>query len=820
MVGGPGSPDACRSVSTVGSPGPRGWALRRAINIYLLLVATLGPVVTPALADDPETNFEVGVRPVLAGTCFPCHGGKKTSGGLRVDSRDALLRGGDSGPAIVPGDPESSRLLRAVRHDDADLAMPPGRKLADREIEGLSRWIKAGAAWPSRTNPTKGFAASRHWAFEPVKGVNPPDDPTGWAASPIDRFVAAGWRTAGVEPVEQVDPRTLIRRLTFDLTGLPPTPEETAEFLADSSPAAYQKLVDRLLASPRYGERWGRHWLDLARYADTAGDNADYPVPELAKYRDYVIDAFNADKPYDQFIREQLAGDVLASEVPANRYAEQVVATGFLALSRRYATGPYELWHLTLEDAVDATGRALMGLTLRCARCHDHKFDPLTQKDYYALYGAFASTVFPYAGSEEFQSKKLPREHFASLVPPAESGPRLTAFRQWLTSNEEKARSCEADATKADPSTAGRLKDQARRLREAAEAARKWGRPEDLPGAYAVSEGKPADSPIHRKGDPGQPGPVVPRGAPGFLRDHGCPPPSVAPQSSGRRELAEWLTRPEHPLTARVMVNRVWQHHFGRGIVATPSNFGLRGEPPSHPELLDWLADRFVRDGWSIKALHRRIVTSEVYQLSSRVDPEAQRKDPGNRWLCRFDRRRLDAESLRDALLAVSGRLDPGRPGAHPFPPVQDWHWTQHTPFKESYPTRHRTVFLMTQRLQRQPFLALFDGPDTNGSTEIRSRSTVPLQSLYLMNDPFVRDCAGAFADRVRAEPGDAVVMAVRLAWNREPSADERQRFMSYLDSYARRAEGAGAARAEAQNEAWTSLARVILTANEFLYVD
>jgi hypothetical protein len=509
-------------------------------------------------------------------------------------------------------------------------------------------------------------------------------------------------REQGLRPVGPAGKRALIRRVTFDLIGLPPTPEEVERFVADATQDAYPQVVERLLASPHYGERWGRHWLDVAHYADTAGDNADYPIPEIRLYRDYVIDAFNADKPYDEFVREQLAGDILARRGPRERYAERLVATGFLALARRYATAPYEFWHLSLEDAIATTGSAFLGLTLRCARCHDHKFDPITTEDYYALYGIFAGTTFPYTGSEEFASMKKPREHLVPLLPPDE-------VAAWV------------------------------KVRRG-----KWGIPAEVPAAYAVSEGKPVPTRVHRQGNPDTPGPVAPRGVPKFLE--GERPVRVPEDGSGRLQLAEWLTRPEHPLTARVMVNRIWQHHFGRGIVGTPSNFGLRGEPPTHPELLDYLAGEFVRGGWSVKAVHRLILLSRTYQLASDEDAENEGKDPTNRWYWRHTRRRLDAEAVRDAMLFVAGNLDRGRPGPHPFPPVGQWRWTQHMAFKEVYPSAHRSVYLMTQRLQRHPFLALFDGPDTNESTAARGSSTVPLQALYLMNNPSPRRQAEGLA--------------------------------------------------------------------------
>ncbi len=784
-----------------------------------LLVAVSSAHAADLDAQQAEIFFETRIRPTLAGTCFPCHGGKKISAGLRVDSRAALLKGGESGRALVPGDPEASLLIQAVRHKSGDLKMPPGRTLGSAEVADLTTWVRAGAPWPSPAQAESGFVAQRHWAFVPVRRVEPPDDDSGWSDGPIDRFVAAGWRSTGVRPAAVADRRTLIRRLTFDLTGLPPTPDETARFLADDAPDAYEKLVDRLLASPRYGERWGRHWLDVARYADTAGDNADYPIPEVALYRDYVIDAFNADKPYDEFVREQLAGDLLAADGPRAQYAERIVATGFLALARRYATAPFELWHLSLEDAIDTTGRAFLGMTFRCARCHDHKFDPVPQTNYYALYGVFASTSFPYAGSEEFQSMNRPREGFVPLLPPDAARPKLDAYTDAIRRLEARLKATEAAMTSSDANS----KKAVDALKSEVFALKRRGLPHDLPGAYAVAEGKAADVPLQRKGDPVQPGPVVPRGAPGFLVSIGHPPPAVPPGASGRRELADWLTRPDHPLTARVIVNRVWQHHFAKGIVATSSNFGLRGEAPTHPELLDWLAQRFVAGGWSIKTLQRQIVTSKAYRLSSAHDSGNAERDPANRLLWRADRRRLDAEALRDALLAVSGSLDESRPGAQPFPSIEQWHWTQHNAFKDIYTTNRRTVYLMTQRLQRHPYLGLFDGPDTNASTDVRTQATIPLQALYLMNNPFVNICAEKFAARITAEVSDESARFTRasaLAWNRDMKSNELKMFQSYRATFVSEASRNGASTEEAERLAWVSVARLLLMANEFLHVD
>jgi len=788
------------------------------LSYYLLLVFLALP--GSARADDAsDTFFELKIRPVLVKECLPCHGGKKTNSGLKVDSREALLKGGERGPAIVVGNPAQSLLIQAIHQTDDELKMPPDRRLPDEVKSAFTRWIADGASWPKvdhKRHVVQDAAAVRHWAFERVKRVEPPLDPSHWSDWPIDRFIAAKQRAAGVSHVRPADKRTLIRRVTYDLIGLPPTPREVTDFLGDDSPDAFSKVVERLLASPHYGERWGRHWMDVVRYADTAGDNADYPVPEAALYRDYIIDSFNKDKPFNRFVREQLAGDVLARQGVGDNYAEPIIATGFLALSRRYATAPFELWHLTLEDAIETTGRAFLGLTLRCARCHDHKFDPVTQRDYYALYGIFASTTFPYAGSEEFQSKKFPRMNFVPLLEPGRAEPILNSYRLHLADLERKVHSLEPTKNPKEKPRLSALSSELTRLKRAS-------LPAELPGSYAVTEGKPVDVPIQRRGDPATPGSVVPRGTPRFDFLAGNPPAAVSAQSSGRLELANWLTDPAHPLTARVMVNRIWQHHFGSGIVATPSNFGVRGEPPTHPELLDWLAARFVDRGWSIKDIHREIVLSRTYQLASDLDTRADSNDPANRLLSHFPRRRLDAESIRDAMLAVSGQLDSQPPHSHPFPPIEAWHWTQHDAFKAVYPTTHRSVYLMTQRLVKHPYLAIFDGPDTNASTDVRTHSTVPLQALYLMNNPFVQDQARGLANRLIAsstDPAVRIALAYQLAWGRLPEPSEIERAIGFLHQTLAALSTANTPRDSAETDAWTSLSKVLLTANEFLYID
>lgn len=790
------------------------------LTVLIVLVAVAGPLcaVEPDTILQRETFFETKIRPVLAANCFKCHGGDKTSGGLRVDQREALLKGGDTSPAVVPGELDKSLLVSAIRRTSEDLQMPPDGTLPEATVKDFETWIKDGAFWPE-VNPAKPdlFALQGHWAFQPVEPVEVPDDPSGWSSNAIDRFIFAKHNEQNLKPVLPADRQTLLRRVYFDLIGLPPSPEDVATFLADDSSDTFSRVVDRLLDSPQYGERWGRHWMDVVRYADTAGDNADYPIPEIRLYRDYIIDSFNADKPFDQFVREQIAGDILAKNGPREKYAEQLVATGFLALSRRYATAPYELWHLTLEDTVDTVGRAFLGLSLRCARCHDHKFDPVTTADYYRLYGIFASTKFPYAGSEEFQSMKAPRKEFQPLIPAAELEPHLAAYQAELARLKEEIAKLEAQK----PSPESDDEKKLRKLQQARLTLERRGLPVEVPVAYAVTEGTVTDAAIHLKGDPAQPGPVTPRGVLTFLE--GEKPPVFPKDASGRLELANWLTRADHPLTARVMVNRIWQNHFGRGLVTTASNFGMRGEAPTHPELLDWLAARFVESGWSVKSMHRLILNSTAYRLSSSNHAGNSARDPSNRWYWRFDRRRLDAEAMRDAMLAVSGQLDLGRPGEHPFPPIDKWHWTQHNPFKELYPSQHRSVYLMTQRLQRHPYLALFDGPDTNASVESRTSSTVPLQALFLMNSEFVATASESFALLLLKSSNDSrerITTAYRLAYSREPQVSEIERGVAYVQEYDGELERTSGNDAKRELASWSSYARTLLTANEFRFVD
>jgi hypothetical protein len=676
-----------------------------------------------------------------------------------------------------------------------------------------------------------------------------------------------------------------MRRVTFDLIGLPPTPEEIRAFVEDKSPDAFAKVVERLLASPHYGERWGRHWLDVVRYADTAGCNSDYPIPQMYRYRNYVINSFNADKPFDQFIREQLAGDLLPSRTEAERH-ERIIATGYLATTRRFASSESNTQHLIIDDTIDNLGKGLLGLSIGCARCHDHKFDPISNEDYYALYGIFSSTRYPFPGIE---SNKVPRD-LVPLIPAEKAEELLRPYKDRLKAHDAAVKKLEdeksaadkvireanearaaakAEAKKAeepqapeqappsDPELRRKFEElqaaqaQARKTRafidaeiqrlegektalvkSAAEsAARK--RLDELKGeiksalkkredfartmplidsAFAVWEGaKIENAKLLIRGEPKNLGPEVPRR---FLEVLGGQALGSDQKGSGRLELAEWIADRANPLTARVIVNRIWQSHFGKGIVQTPNDFGVRGVAPTHPELLDYLTRRFVDSGWSIKSLHRLILGSRAYRMAGDGRAENAKVDPNNDWLWKFSRRRLEGEEIRDAMLAVSGALDRTMGEAHPFPPQSGWGYTQHRPFIEVYETDRRSVYVMTQRIRRHPFFALFDGPDTNASTAVRAASTTPLQALFMMNDPFVHAQAKKFAARVTAEREDdagRIERAWQLAFGRAPSAAERGEAETFLAKVGRKL---------SQAEAGESYARVILRTNEFIYLD
>jgi hypothetical protein len=737
-------------------------------------------------AADPQAIefFEKRVRPVLAEKCQSCHGAKRQQAGLRLDSRAALLKGSDSGPVLVPGDPAKSALVKAI-HYDGDVLMPPKGKLPEAVIADLAAWVKMGAPWPESAlqaaeKPVNvAEVRRRHWAFQPVKKPAPPavKNPA-WVKTPVDAFVLARLESQGLNPAPAADRRTLLRRLSIDLLGLPPTPAEIESFLQDTAPGAYARLVDRLLASPRYGERWGRHWLDIARYADTKGyvftEERRYPFAYT--YRDYVIRAFNDDLPFDQFVVQQLAADRL----DLGEDKRPLAALGFLTLGRRFLNVVHDI----IDDRIDVTMRGLQGLTVGCARCHDHKFDPIPQRDYYSLYGVFASSIEP---------KELP------LIGHPEQTPELLAFEAELTKRKETVARFREEHKDELAKGNRKFRDELRKLQNKAD---EWQaqNPAAPPRAMVLEDARAPVMPhVFLRGNPANRGEAVPRQ---FLEVVAGEKRQPFRAGSGRLELARAIASPDNPLTARVLVNRIWHHHFGAGIVRTPSDFGLRGEPPTHPELLDWLAATFMEQGWSVKTMHRLILLSNTYQQSTE-NALAAEKDADNRLLARMNRQRLDFEALRDSLLAVAGRLDLTMGGQ----PVE----LTTAPF----PTR-RTVYGFIERQNLPGLFRTFDFASPDTSTARRFTTTVPQQALYLMNSPFVIEQARYFLQRpeVAAQPTDeAKVHRMHwLAYGRAADPEEVRLGLRFL--------AAAPSRSVLGLSAWEEYAQVLLLANEFAFVD
>ena len=818
----------------------RGWDLRAATlwpvcGLAWIIVATTATASPPVSG---EALFEAHVRPLLVDRCQKCHGDEKSESGLRLDSLAALMQGGDSGPTIVPGNPKKSLLVSVLKHG-GDIEMPPDTLLPGDQIAVVERWIEAGAPWPgeggSASSPRKTRSGEptaderSHWAFQPL--ADPPVPEVAAAgtsaaqpANPIDAFVLAKLAEKGLAQVAPADRRTLVRRVTFDVSGLPPAPADVDSFEADQSPDAFALLVERLLASSAYGERWGRHWLDVVRYADTAGETADYPAPLAWKYRNYVIKAFNDDKPYDVFIREQVAGDLLAATAAPDAFADSVTATGYLAISRRFGFDSVNYMHLTYQDTIDTLGQSVLGLTIGCARCHDHKYDPITAADYYALYGIFKSTTFAFPGDEQTKRPTdmmplVPLDLLAALRKPHDE--QIAVVDAEIKQAEE-AKKPLVDQQKAEPAN----EEIKQKIKEADAAIASLKSKRDglrfappFPTAYGVTDGKGENVKIQKRGEPTRPGEEVPRR---FLTVLGGDPLPTDEPGSGRKHLADWLTRPDNPLTARVIVNRVWQHHFGQGLVTTENDFGIRGTPPSHPELLDWLARQFIEHKWSLKWLHRLVLSSQTYQLSSGPSDACAAVDPANTLLWRFNRRRLDAEEIRDSLLAVSGRLDTSPGEGHPFPAVNTWNFSQHNPFAAVYDTKKRSVYLMTPRLGRHPFLALFDGADTNASTPERVVTTVPTQALFWMNDPFVHEQSLDFARQLLGV-ADVVMrghLAYRAALGRKPDDAEIAACQSFIDRYRTGLQATDTPVDQHELLAWAAFARTLFASNEFEFLD
>jgi hypothetical protein len=799
--------------------------------------------------------FEKKIRPVLVDQCGKCHSAEseKLKGGLALDTRAGTRAGGESGPVLVPGNPDRSPLIKAIRYKDETAKMPPKAKLPDDVIADFEAWVKMGAPDPRDGGPKPvrveiDIAKGRQfWAFQPPKKVAPPTvSDAAWPKSDIDHFLLAGLESKGLKPVGDADKRTLIRRAYFDLTGLPPTPEEVETFVADSSPTAFEKVVDQLLASPRFGERWGRHWLDLARYAETTGKSVNVNHPHAWRYRDYVIAAFNSDKPYDQFIREQLAGDLLSGNDP-KRHAERMIATGFLAIGPKSLNERNALqFELDLADEqLDVTTQAFLGITAACARCHDHKFDPIPQHDYYALAGIFRSTETCYGTIRVVQSQRP-----TPLLPlPKDCG--LPAGTEKMTAAERKRledQLKEVQARKVD--------DQIQRifiigqtalLQSKLDSVDAEGNPKmlamgvrDKPavgggfrpgggmggpgfGPFGPGSRTIADSPIYTRGEVDKPGAVVPRG---FLQVMTTTTPHIR-TGSGRLELADWIASKDSPLTARVMANRIWLHLFGRGLVPTTDNFGAAGQPPSNPALLDYLATTFVSDGWSVKKQIRRIMLSHAYRLDSRTDPKSFETDPDNALVWRMTPRRLDAEALRDSTLAVCGLLDTTPPTGSLLAragegPTQAPRFGGQVMQSLNDPRNvTRSVYLPVIRDNLPESLSLFDAADPSLVVSERPTTTTPAQSLYALNSPFALRTSDAAADRLLKDTSadtERIRSAYLLFFGRPPAEKELTAATDFLAAYRETAKRDRVPAARLDRDTWAAFCQALFASAEFQY--
>jgi mono/diheme cytochrome c family protein len=801
--------------------------------------------------------FVKEVQPLLAAKCIVCHdGGASSGGGLALTSRAAIVKGGGRGAAVNITSPQSSLLVRAIHYKDA-LKMPPQGQLSQAETDTLTRWVEMGMPYPAipgaakapvkKGPPQVNAENMRFWSFQPVK--RPPIPAVKhkeWVRNPIDAFVLARLEKAGLQPAPPAGRVALLRRVTYDLIGLPPTPAEVTAFVNDKSPNAYEKVVDRLLASPHYGEKWARRWLDLVRYAETNSFERDDPKPFAWRYRDYVIRSLNADKPYDRFITEQLAGDELDNPTP-----ETLIATGYYRLGAwdDEPADPDQARYDELDDLVATTGQVFLGLTVNCARCHDHKIDPIPQKDYYRLLAFFqgvtrygerdkpfeANSLRPIAPPEEVRKHdqqtaeyKQKLEDLNKQIDPIEK----TAMQDFspvekeeFNSEQNKIPLVQKRVPKLISADAFARYVQQCQQRKALLAAP----PPALEQALCVTEyGRaPGKTTVMMRGNPHVPGDEV---QPAFLSILAPPSPVIQapqsnPNSSGRRlALANWIASKDNKLTARVMVNRIWQGHFGRGIVRSPSNFGFLGTPPTHPELLDWLASEFMRQNWQLKPLHKLILMSSAYRMSSQGNAQALAKDPENDLFWRFDMRRLDAEEIRDSILAVNGSLNAQTlygPDIYPTIPKEvlagqsrpGYGWETSPPEQQT----RRSIYIHIKRSLAVPLLASFDMADTDFSCPMRFATTQPTQALGMLNSAFLNDQARVFAADLVKQAGPDPQAQVRLGLlrtlQREPTPKEIDRGLKFM-ARVRQENGVNAA------ESLRLYCLILLNLNEFIYLD
>jgi hypothetical protein len=755
-------------------------------------------------------DFVRDVRPIFAKHCYTCHGAEKQKSALRLDIKSEAFRGGDAyGPAILPKNAAESPLIKLVSSADADERMPPeAAPLTKTEIATLTRWIDEGAAWPAGVDLAKLDDKRDHWSFKPTSHPQPPTiKNTAWPRTAIDRFILARLEAEQLQPAPQAERAAWLRRVSFDLVGLPPTPEQLAAFAADKRPDAYERVVDELLTSPRYGERWAQHWLDVVRYADTHGFEVNTERPNAWPYRDYVIEAFNADLPYDQFIREQIAGDTLRKDA----------ATGFLITASVLlpaqigADEPSK--RLARQDALDEivtnVGQTFLGLSIGCARCHDHKFDPISAREYYAMQAFVAGVEY---GEREPWTPEIEARRREEQKNKAELDAIERQLKRYEKPDASPSSTKPMSSTKSLPPTKplspteALIVDGLRLDRDALKA--KLARAKSGQKVFAGVFRKPDVIRLLHRGDPEQPKEEVRPAVLAVLASATTKPlPAEASESERRVALAEWIASPANPLTARVMVNRIWQGHFGTGLVETASDFGQTGTKPSHPELLDWLAEEFIRSGWSVKAMHRLIVLSATYRQSSRYDAAAAARDADVRLLWRYPPRRLEAEAIRDAILFVAGRLDlkmggrgfdlfDKRGGLSGFKPVESF----------TGDGLRRMIYAHKVRREREAVFGAFDCPDAGQSTARRRESNTPIQALNLFNSKFTLEQAQAMAERVKKETSDdasrQTARAYLLALGREPSSDELVDAAAVVHEFG-----------------LATLCRALFNSNEFLFV-
>ncbi|MCC6797845.1 MAG: PSD1 domain-containing protein [Candidatus Hydrogenedentes bacterium] len=804
---------------------------------YVLMNLSALTAADPAALD----HFESQIRPLFITHCIQCHGPEKQKGGLRLDSRAGWMNGGEKGPAIVPSEVENSLLIKAVRRIDAHLQMPPDEKLSAEEIAALEKWVASGAPDPRETSeaaPKREKADPKtFWSFQPIQDPAPPTiSKPDWVQTPIDAFILATLDAKGLTPAPRADPRTLVRRAYFDLIGLPPTPEQVDAFVKDPSPEAWSKLIDELLASPQYGERWGRHWLDVARYADSGGFETDIYYKNAWRYRDYVVKSFNEDKPYDVFIKEQIAGDELwpgnldldgTYKIPEESLHRQEarIGTGFYTLSPQIHESNMngkKIRYETFTDWVDTTGAAFMGLTMSCARCHDHKFDPISQQDYYGLQAVFAS-------SKQVQESVVPpmsvadyHQHYPKILAVDEARRAVRLFDE-----HTKGRDLSDDEKTERQKLMIALAESVLKVQEKTAQGEPFDSLYDLPTATVLGHEEPELIPaVHvlNRGELVQPRDEVSAAVPAALRDASAWTDPVPTHYGARTALANWLTCKSHPLTSRVMVNRIWQGHFGRGIVSSVNDFGQMGARPTHPELLDWLATEFMKNGWSIKHMHRVIMKSSAYQMDSAWQNETNSAtDPTNYYLWKMNRRRLEAEALWDAIHSASGTLNLKMGGRPVLPPLEKDEGAPGYWFASADPADHnrRGLYILQRRNFRFPMFDVFDLPVNAVSAPARDTTTVAPQALWLMNNSIAVKQAEAFAARLMQSPKenpnapapDAATLvqnAWRIALGRNPTDAERLEAITLMGTIA----------PTSTKDGLTQLCLAIFNMQEFAYVD